>query len=195
MQPQDPHQHQDGAGHRVEDKLHRRVDAPLVSPDADEEVHRKQHHFPEEEEEKQVERQKDSDNPGFQHQQHQEKFFYALVDARPGCQDRNRGQKGGQQDEEQTDAVHAQVVIDGRVFDPGVKFFQPVSARSHPHAGNQQKRQRKFRERGGQRQAPDPHVVVAAKQQQRQRSQRRQKRDSGQQVHVRQISFPFPAAA
>ena len=44
-QRDDGDQHQHAAGHRVEDELHRRVDAPLVAPDPDEEVHRDEDHL------------------------------------------------------------------------------------------------------------------------------------------------------
>ena len=51
-------QHQHRAGHRVEEELHRRVDAPLVAPDADQEVHGHQRDFPEHVEQEQVLRER-----------------------------------------------------------------------------------------------------------------------------------------
>ena len=69
VEPDDRHQHQDRAEHGVQNEFQRGVDAPLVAPDADQEIHRDQHHFPEQEEEEQVERDEDADHAGFQHQQ------------------------------------------------------------------------------------------------------------------------------
>ena len=57
VQPDNCHQHQNRAGHGVQNEFHRGVNAPLVSPDADQEVHGDQHHFPEQEEQKQIQRQ------------------------------------------------------------------------------------------------------------------------------------------
>ena len=41
------HQHQHRSGHRVQEELDRRVDAAVVAPDADQEIHRHQRDFPE----------------------------------------------------------------------------------------------------------------------------------------------------
>ena len=50
----DGDQHQHRAGHGVQEELHGRVDAPLVSPDADQEIHRDQRDFPENVKQEQV---------------------------------------------------------------------------------------------------------------------------------------------
>ncbi len=49
--------------------LTRGVDAALVAPDADQEVHGDQRNFPEDEEQEQVERAEDADQPEFEQQQ------------------------------------------------------------------------------------------------------------------------------
>src|SRR5713101_3714819 len=95
VQPDDAHEHEDGAGHGVEHEFDGSVDAALVSPDADEEVHGNQHHFPEEEEEEEVEREEDADHADFEHQQHDEKFLDAVLDAVPGGEHRDGGEERG----------------------------------------------------------------------------------------------------
>src|SRR5438445_340294 len=110
MQPDDPHQHEDGAGHGVQHKFYGGVDAALVSPDADEEVHRNEHHFPEQEEEEEVEREEDADDSDFQHQQQNEKFLYAMLDAAPGSQHGDGGEERSQDDQEEADAVQPKVI-------------------------------------------------------------------------------------
>ena len=55
-------QHQHAARERVEEELHGGVDAPLVAPDPDEEVHRDEHRLPEHVEEEEVERDEDADH-------------------------------------------------------------------------------------------------------------------------------------
>ena len=53
---QNRQQHQHRAGQRVEEELDRRVQPAVAAPDADQEVHRHQHHFPEQVEQEEIER-------------------------------------------------------------------------------------------------------------------------------------------
>src|SRR5438270_811853 len=94
VQPDDADQHEDGAGHGVEHEFDGGVDAALMSPDADEEVHGDEHDFPEEEKEKEVERKKNADDADFEHQQHDEKFFEAMMNAVPGREYGDGSQEG-----------------------------------------------------------------------------------------------------
>ena len=57
------------AEQRVQEKLDRRIFAARAAPDADEEIHRQQHHFPEDVEQEEVERQKRADHARFQEQE------------------------------------------------------------------------------------------------------------------------------
>ena len=63
---EDRHEHQGRAGHRVEEEFHGRIDAALVSPNSDEEVHRHEADFPEYEKQKQIHRQKYADQTEFE---------------------------------------------------------------------------------------------------------------------------------
>ena len=56
----DREQHEHGAGQRVEEELDGRVLLARPAPDADEEVHRQEHHLPEHVEEEEVEREEDA---------------------------------------------------------------------------------------------------------------------------------------
>jgi hypothetical protein len=69
VERQDAEQHDDAADQGIEEELDRRVEAVGAAPDADEEIHRHQHHFPEQEEEQEVERHEGAEHPGLQHQQ------------------------------------------------------------------------------------------------------------------------------
>jgi hypothetical protein len=71
----DRRQHQHRAGHGVEEELDGGVDAAVVAPDADQEVHRHQADFPEDVEEEQVLRQEDADQAEFQQQQEGVEFL------------------------------------------------------------------------------------------------------------------------
>ncbi|MEZ5284323.1 MAG: hypothetical protein R2712_05840 [Vicinamibacterales bacterium] len=116
----DGHQHQHAAGHRVEDELDRGVDALVVAPDPDEEVHRDEQDVPEDVEEEEVERTEDADHGGLEDQHEDGELLHAALDALPGRQERNRRQEARQHDEHQAEAVDAQVVLDAEGRNPGV---------------------------------------------------------------------------
>ena len=106
-QPQDGQQHQDGAGHGVQEELDGGVDAARSAPDADQEVHRDEREFPEDVEQEQVLRQEDAHHAHFQQQEEEHEILDALFDRRPGGQDGDGGQEGGQQHQQDAQAVHA----------------------------------------------------------------------------------------
>ena len=162
VEPDDADEHHDRARHGVENEFHRRVDAALVAPNADEERHGNQHQFPEKKEEEHIERKKNADDADFEHQQHDEKFFHAMLDAVPGSQNRNRRQEGGQQDEKHADAVHAEVVMDRRRRNPFGKLLELVPGRTNGHATQQEQREEEFRDGNNHGNRADELVVVAA---------------------------------
>ena len=69
IEPEDGDQHQNRAEHGVQNELHRGVNPAIVTPHADDEVHGDEHHFPENEEEKKIERNEDADQARFENQQ------------------------------------------------------------------------------------------------------------------------------
>src|SRR6185369_2896496 len=60
----DREKHHDRAEERVEEELDRRVELPRPAPNADQEVHRDEHHFPEYVEEEEVEGREDAHHAG-----------------------------------------------------------------------------------------------------------------------------------
>jgi hypothetical protein len=88
-------EHQDGAGHRIEKEFYSGVNAALVTPDSDQEVHRHQADFPEHEKQEQIHRQEYADQTEFQQQQER---VYALTRRSMCFRDKYRqGVKGGKQ--------------------------------------------------------------------------------------------------
>src|SRR6266849_4455622 len=183
IQPDDANQHEDRARHRVEDEFHGGVYAALVPPNADQQRHGNQHHFPEKEEEEKVEREKHADNADFQHQQHHKKLFDAVLDALPRRQNRNRSQERRQDDEEQADSINAQVIIDRRLVDPLQVFLEMIPGRAYGNRADHQEGKQKFSQRNDQRDDANEFVIVAAQQQKRQRPHGR-----GEDQHRKQMS-------
>ena len=69
---------------------------PRPAPDADQEVHRQQHHFPEHVEQEEVERQEDAEHARFQQQEQDAVGLHVLLD-RPAGAHRQHADERGQQ--------------------------------------------------------------------------------------------------
>ena len=118
VERQDAEQHHDAADQRVEEELDRRVEPVGAAPDADEEVHRHQHHFPEQEEQQEVQRHERAEHPGLQHEQEDVVLLHPLGDRRPRRQHGNRPHHRRQQDEQHAEAVDAEEVLGTHRRDP-----------------------------------------------------------------------------
>src|SRR5580704_5176401 len=95
----DRDQHQYRAGHGVEKEFDGSVNAPVVSPDADQEVHGHQANFPEYIKEEEVECREDADQTEFQEQQESVELFGPLLHGAPRYHDRDGGEEGREQDQ------------------------------------------------------------------------------------------------
>ena len=116
---QDRQEHEDAARHREEEELHRGVDAPRAAPDADDEVHRHEHDFPEDVEEREVEgargsRASRSRAPG-RRSRSRARGSSTCVSEKSSD---DRGQERRQQDEHERDAVDPDRVADAERGNP-----------------------------------------------------------------------------
>jgi hypothetical protein len=105
VQGEDGDQHQEAAHLREDEELHGRVEAPLVPPDGDQEVHGHEHQLPGEVEEEEVHRQEDAGDPRQHPEQVQVEEAHAFLDLRPGDEDGDGAQEEGQQQEEEAQPV------------------------------------------------------------------------------------------
>ena len=105
-------QHEHRTGHGVEEEFHRGVDAAFVAPDADQEIHGHQAHFPEHVKQKQVLRQKDTHQAELQQQQERVEFLDAVLNAVPAQQYADGREKGGKQYQPDADAIGGDVETD-----------------------------------------------------------------------------------
>src|ERR1700733_5951141 len=81
-------EHQHRAGQGVEEKLDRSIEAALAAPNADQEIHGNEHHFPENVKEDEVERHENAEHAGLQQEKQDVIFFFAFLDGRPGRENR-----------------------------------------------------------------------------------------------------------
>ena len=128
-----------------------------------------------------------------------EEFFDALLDAAPGAEDGDDSEKSRQDDEEEADAVNAEMIVDVGLrrravrakLNPTMNFFERVPGATEGYAAEEPpERQDKLGQRDGEREAANPFVVVAAKKQQGesanggQENQNREQRSSGHQCTI-----------
>src|SRR6185437_10615414 len=103
-------QNQHGAGHREQEKFNGRVNAALVTPDSDQEIHRDQRYFPEHIKEEKIEGTEDAHESKFEQQEKREELFHAAVDAAPRDENANGRKKRGENDQPQAEAVERDVI-------------------------------------------------------------------------------------
>src|SRR3990170_9092292 len=117
---QDAQQHQHATHQGIKEELDGGVELPWPTPDPDEEIHGDQHDFPEDVEEEEVEGHEDAQHPGLEKEHHHVKLFHALGDGRPGRQNGDEAEHGGEQDQKQADPVDAEEVLNADTGDPVV---------------------------------------------------------------------------
>jgi hypothetical protein len=125
-QRHDPEQEQRGPGGRIEEELEGGVDAAVVAPHADEEVHRDEHRFPEHEEQEEVDRHENAHEGGLEGQ-HQGEVGVDPLRHVGRRQHGDREEQPRQYDHEQADAVDAHQVADAEVLDPGRRLDELVT--------------------------------------------------------------------
>jgi hypothetical protein len=134
-------QHQNAAESRVQHELQRRIDAPLASPDADDQKHRDQHRFPEHVEQEQVLRDQRAQHRELYEQQHRMKQLDVAAHGRDGACDHQRPEKGRERDQQYVEAVEPDVVPDAPGADPGQPRCELQSGQCAVEAHQQPARQ------------------------------------------------------
>jgi hypothetical protein len=117
VQPDHDQQQQHRACKRVEEKLDGGVFATRTAPDADKEIHRQQHHFPEHVEEEHVERNKHAHHARVEQQEHRKVALQGLRDT----EGRERGEETDQRSEQHhrhRKSVDTQKILDADLAEP-----------------------------------------------------------------------------
>ena len=119
------------AGRGVDEELGGGVLAVRAAPSRDEEVHRDQHRFPEDEETDEVEAEEDAENCTFEQQEPEDVGLGSVLDLRRGEQS-DREQQCRGHDHEEAEAVDADDVTDAKRVEPPVVFevLEPAEVRA-----------------------------------------------------------------
>ena len=124
VERQDAQQHEHRAEQRVEEELDCRIQPPPVPPDADQEVHRHQHDLPEDVEQEEIQRHEDAQHAGFQEQQAAVIRLLHLVDGVERTHHDENGQQGGEQHQQNAQAVDAEEIGDPDGGNPAMVLRQ-----------------------------------------------------------------------
>ena len=143
IEGQDAEQHQHRACERVEEKLDRGVQLARAAPHPDDEVHRHQHELPENVEEEEIERDEDADHASLQQQEHRIVFLDAILHRRPGAEDRDEAHQRGEHQEQQADAIDADVIVRAERGNPIGALLELKAREATLEAPNQRERNRK----------------------------------------------------
>src|SRR5260370_1020949 len=121
VEEQDAKQHQHRAQQRIQKELDGSIEFARTTPDTDQQIHRHQHRFPENEEEEEIERHEDAEHPRLQHQEPDVIFLHPYLDGGPRRKNRDPSQQRGQHDQQKRNAVNAQVVTRTNRADPVIR--------------------------------------------------------------------------
>ena len=83
VEEQHREQHQHRAEQRIKEKLDRGIKLARAAPDADQQIHRNQHRFPENEEQKEIQRHEDAQHTGLENQKPNVIFLHPVLDRLP----------------------------------------------------------------------------------------------------------------
>ena len=121
-------EHQQRTEHREKHELEGGVKLAAVTPDADEEIHWHQHHFPKGIEQEQVDREQGTQKPSLEQQYEETELARARLDISAArVQQRQRDEQRSQYHEEKTDAVHPNVVRDSELRNPRILLDELVA--------------------------------------------------------------------
>ena len=130
VQRQNRDQHQQAAALREQEKLRRRVHAPFVAPDDDEEIHRDEHQFPGEVEQEQIHRQEHAHDSGQDPHQIEMEKADLLADLGPGTQHCDDAEEEREYQHQKAKTIDGKMKMNAEARDPvPVHFVVPGLAK------------------------------------------------------------------
>ena len=174
VQRQDAEQQQDRTGQRVEEEFDGGIEFARAAPHPDDEVHRDQHQLPEDEEQKEIEGDEDADHAHLQEQEHGVVGLDAVLNRVPGRQHSEKTDHGREHQEQQADAVDANVIVDAERRNPVGALGKLEAGRAGLEAPGQRHRHQEPGE--GHQVGPDADQGLVRRGQEEQHRQPRQGR-------------------
>ena len=120
VEPEDGDQQRRRGNEGEEEELEGGLGAVLAAVHGDEDGHGDQRQLPEAVVEHQVERDEDAEHGGLLDEEEDKKDLTAGLDRVPAGKHADGGEQAGEDHEPEAEAIDANVVEDGRAFDPGL---------------------------------------------------------------------------
>ena len=182
-QVQNRDQHEKRSNHREQHELDGGVNLAAMSPNADQEVHRNQHHFPEHVEQEQIDRKQRAEQPGLEHQHEEAELARALFDiAAARVKDRQGNQDSSQKNQKQANAVNTNMVRNAESGYPVVLFGELVIRELRIELVQYIEAKRERKQREDERRVPDR--TLFALHENEERADQRQENQSREQPAV-----------
>jgi len=153
---EDGDQHEEAPDEREEHELDRGVDPAGPTPHPDEEVHRDEHEFPEDVEEKEIGRQEGPQHPDLEDEEEGEEFLHPPRDVAPRSQDDDGHEERGEEHEKEAHAVDAQAVVDSPLWNPRGSLDELEIGLARLEAFEHGEREAERHERKDERRAAEP---------------------------------------
>ena len=180
VEGEDGHEHEQRAHQGVEHELDGRVDPVAPAPHPDDEVHGDEHRLPEHVEQEDVEADEDAQHARLEDEHGDDELLHAVLDGVPGGGQGDRGEKRGQQHEEEADPVDAQVVAHAQRRDPARLLDELVVGLLAVEAEVEGERQGQGDQRHDQAHRPDAVRRAPRREGENDRAQQGQERDRGE---------------
>ena len=189
---EDPQQHHDAADEGVEEELDRRIQPAVAAPDADEEVHRHEHHFPKQEEQEEIEAHKRADHARLEDEQEDVVLLQTLGDRGPRRQDSDRTKERRQQDEKRAETVDAEKILRADRRDPRQPLDELIARILRVVPEPQGHRNQEPSQTEEIRNPPNRAAILFRNKEQNDRARQRQEKDQRQQRKVGDIRHGLP---
>jgi hypothetical protein len=171
-------QHHHAAHQGVNDELDGGVSFPRAAPDADDEIHRHQHGFPEYEKQQQIERHEHAQHGRLQQQEQRVVFLQPDGDGVPTGKNRQEADERSEHHQQQAEPVDAQMVAGSDRGNPGGAFDELKIAPGLV-AKYQRQRNQKPGQRGGIRPKLNQPWIGGGEREQHHQSDQRREQDYG----------------
>jgi len=192
---QNREKHDDRSGEGVQEKLDGGVEATIAAPDADQEVHGNEHHFPENVKEEEIQGNENADHAGLQQEKKNVIFLGALVNRAPRREDGDHPEESGKHDEQKANAVDSEMIFRADRRNPIGGFLKGEAAPLWLEPADQRKRDQKTEYAKNVASDLMRLLAFAGNEQQKQSAHERSEQDDAQDVMCKKVHSLSPLNA
>ncbi len=160
IQVQQRHQHEHRTEKGVQKELERGIDPARSTPDADNQEHRDQHRFPEDIEQRRIQRREHADHQPFHEQERRHVLRHPILDHFPAGQHHQHGHETGQNDQRHGNAIDPEMVMNVELRNPVNRPLDELHRRRAAVEGRVQGNRKHEGQQGKQQRQPARHRLL-----------------------------------